>query len=299
MPFSATSETHTEKYWTDFFNVIKREIERQGFICVRSETGPHNMIKYIIEKISSSDIVIAVLTDMNPNVWYELGIRHSLRNGTLMLIEKGQKIPFDISSYGLVMYPDGIALATTLEKEIQSYLSKLEENKHFDSPVLDCLGLPARQQDKIDEMYELVLKIANEKADNKYADKFKSKSHSNRVLWVDDFPSNNESVIRLFQSKGIRFDIALSTEQGIELYNENIYDLIITDMGRGRESDAGLQLIRQIKQIDNNAPPIAVFASYSALENYGRMAMHLGATAAVNGVGEIVAIISQILDLDK
>lgn len=211
MPFSATSEKHTETYWNSFFEVIKREMVSLGFICTRSETGPYHMIRNIIENISSSDLVIAVLTDLNPNVWYELGIRHSLRNGTLMLIEKGQRIPFDISSYGLVMYQDDISLAPTLEKEIRIYLSKLNENKHFDSPVLDCLSLPAKQKDKIDDMYELILKIANEKSKNKFDESTTPKTSYNRILWVDDYPSNNESVISLFQGKNIRFDIALNT----------------------------------------------------------------------------------------
>jgi hypothetical protein len=47
--------------------------------------------------IVNSDLVLAVLTDYNPNVWYELGTRHSLRHGTIMMLERGQKIPIDIA----------------------------------------------------------------------------------------------------------------------------------------------------------------------------------------------------------
>ncbi|MCL2774314.1 MAG: response regulator [Oscillospiraceae bacterium] len=296
MPFSATTEKHTESYWDSFFEVIKREIELQGFACTRSETGPYHMVKHIIEKIHDSDIVIAVLTDMNPNVWYELGIRHSLKNGTLMLLENGQQIPFDISSYGLIKYSDGISLANTLAKEIHLYINKLNENIHFDSPVMDYLNLSASHDSKIDKIYKLVLKIANEKSENQYNAQEKPNVKHNRILWVDDYPTNNESVIALFQNQNIQFDIALTTDQGIEFIANNKYDLIITDMGRGSEVDAGLQLIRYMKQLDiESIPPVAVFASYNAVEKYGNEAMRLGAIAAINGFSDIISLISQVL----
>ena len=137
MPFSKTSESHTEEYWNAFYATIRREVESQGYTCNRSETGPYNLVTKIIDGITNSCFVIAVLTDLNPNVWYELGIRHSLRNGTLMLLEKGQKIPFDISSYGLVMYEDNISLSITLKEAMESYITKLDESAHLDSPVLE------------------------------------------------------------------------------------------------------------------------------------------------------------------
>lgn len=296
MPFSKTSEKHTEIYWNNFFELIKSEMELKQFICERSETGPHNILKHIIEKISESDLVISVLTDMNPNVWYELGIRHSLRNGTLMLIEDTHKIPFDISSYGLIRYSDDISLSNRLRKEIESYLDKLKGNKYFDSPVLDFLDLPSRHKGKIDEMYELVLKIANEKSEKKIEKYPMRKVKYNRILWVDDYPSNNEQIINIFESKNVRFDIAISTEQGIKLLVENEYDLVITDMGRGTEPDAGLQLIRRINRLENkNIPPIVVFASYQAIEKYGHIAIELGATEAFNGMGKLISYISSIL----
>ena len=298
MPFSKTTDAHTESYWTSFFEVIKREIEFHNYICKRSETGPYNIPKHIIQCINESDFVIAVLTDLNPNVWYELGIRHSLKNGTLMLMQSDQRIPFDISSYGLVKYSDDITLASALKKEINLYLNKLEENKHYDSPVLDLLNLPSDKQDKIDGLYELVLKLSNEKAELKIGDIQKSQTNYNRILWVDDYPSNNQIVISMFERKNIRFDIAIDTAQGLSRISENYYDLIITDMGRREGEDAGLVLIKEINKLNiKNIPPIVVFSSGRAIANYGRAALDLGAVATLNGIGEIVSFISQTLGI--
>jgi hypothetical protein len=41
--------------------------------------------------------VIADLTDHNPNVFYEMAIRHVVRKPIVQLIQAGQKIPFDVS----------------------------------------------------------------------------------------------------------------------------------------------------------------------------------------------------------
>jgi hypothetical protein len=63
-----------------------------------------NIIKAIVNELYYSHIVLAVLTDYNPNVLYELGTRHSLKRGTIMMLQKGQKIPFDIAQYGVIYY---------------------------------------------------------------------------------------------------------------------------------------------------------------------------------------------------
>lgn len=77
-------------------------MEENGFTCIRSEVGPYKLFANIVENIDKSDIVVSVLTDFNANVWYELGIRHTLHIGTLMLLQEGQNPPFDIKDFGIV-----------------------------------------------------------------------------------------------------------------------------------------------------------------------------------------------------
>lgn len=55
------------------------------------------------------------------------------------------------------------------------------------------------------------------------------------------------AVINLFEYENIFFDIALTTKQGLELFRNELYDIIVTDMGRGEESDAGIVLIKELK----------------------------------------------------
>ena len=298
MPFSKTSDKHDEHYWNNFFQAIKTQMELHSFICKRSETGPYSVIKQIIENLSESDLVVAVLTDLNPNVWYELGIRHSLKNGTLMLLEETQRIPFDINAYGLVKYSDDISLADKLKKEIASYLDKLENSKFYDSPVLDTLKTPIKYKDEFDELKKLILEISKENSDKQLSNFQASRNIFNRILWVDDYPSNNEQVISFFENMDIRFDLAINTTQGIKLFQENGYDLIITDMGRGNEPDAGIRFINELKALNNkNIPPIIVYASSRAISIYGDLARKLGAIATFNGVSNIISYISKFFNV--
>lgn len=139
MPFSKTSEEHTEQYWTDFFSdFLKPEIESFGYKCERSKAAPANIISNIIKQLSEANIVIAVLTDFNANVWYELGIRHTFKkSGTIMIIEDGQRLPFDISHYGVIPYK--VDVKDKFKEQVKYFLEKIESNTQADNPVQDFI----------------------------------------------------------------------------------------------------------------------------------------------------------------
>lgn len=136
MPFSTTSEHRNEKYWSEFFEMLKSDIEELGYICKRSETQPFNLIHRIISELRYSDIVLAVLTDFNSNVWYELGIRHSFKkNGTIMIIEEGQKLPFDIQQYGVIFYEYSVPGMRKLKNTLNNFFNKIADSDEPDNPV--------------------------------------------------------------------------------------------------------------------------------------------------------------------
>jgi len=57
---------------------------------------PGLITSQIIEHIIKDDLVIADLTGQNPNVFYELAIRHFVGKQVIQIIEKGEAIPFDV-----------------------------------------------------------------------------------------------------------------------------------------------------------------------------------------------------------
>lgn len=50
----------------------------------------------IIERLVESDLVIADLTGTNPNVMYEIGIRHAFNLPIIQIAQKDQNLPFDL-----------------------------------------------------------------------------------------------------------------------------------------------------------------------------------------------------------
>jgi hypothetical protein len=137
MPFSKTKGKHTAKYWDDFFfNFIKPAVEKLGYTCKRSSAQPGNIMKAIVNDLVNSDVVLAVLTDYNANVMYELGTRHSLKHGTIMMLERGQKIPSDFADYGVIRYDDKIAGVPKFQEDLRQAIQKIESDGP-DSPVQD------------------------------------------------------------------------------------------------------------------------------------------------------------------
>ncbi|MFU0823836.1 hypothetical protein [Clostridium sp.] len=59
-------------------------------------TTPGSINSQVIEAIYNADLVIANLTELNPNVMYELAFRHAIRKPLIMIMEYGEtKISFD------------------------------------------------------------------------------------------------------------------------------------------------------------------------------------------------------------
>jgi len=66
---------------------------------------PGTITSDILTRIMHSDVVVADVTFPNPNVFYELGLRHSCRIGTIIIRDKdGPKVPFDIAHLRHIEY---------------------------------------------------------------------------------------------------------------------------------------------------------------------------------------------------
>jgi len=144
MPFSQTSEEHTEEYWTQHFEkILKPLIEDSGDVkAYRSKPLRGDLVKEIVENLYNADIVVANLTDKNANVFWELGIRQSYKQGTITIAEKGTALPFDISTKGTHFYPtENIIQFQEFRKEFKTAIADCLDNPHSpDSRVLEILS---------------------------------------------------------------------------------------------------------------------------------------------------------------
>jgi hypothetical protein len=144
MPFSATTAC-TEGEWSDFFEtVLKPSIENAGldYECHRSSANRGNIVKAIIQSLNDAHVVIADLTDSNPNVFYELGVRHALTNRTILLAQDRDFIPFDLRTYASHVYDwKSEAGREELGERLRALLLEVDESpERADNPVSDFLG---------------------------------------------------------------------------------------------------------------------------------------------------------------
>lgn len=51
----------------------------------------------IVDAVVHSELVVADLTNHNPNVFYELALRHAVRKPFIQIYDPSQKIPFDVA----------------------------------------------------------------------------------------------------------------------------------------------------------------------------------------------------------
>lgn len=138
MPFSKTKGYRDETYWTKLFEkFIKPSVEALGYRCECSKAQSSNIIKDILRELLEADLVIAVLTDFNANVWYELGTRHALCRGTVMIIQKGQKLPFDIQQHGVIFYDGKNPDKNKFQAELKDFVEDIEKHQDADSPAQD------------------------------------------------------------------------------------------------------------------------------------------------------------------
>ena len=70
-------------------------------------------------------MVIADITPVNQNVFYELGYAHALGKPTILLAERGKEFPFDVRGYRVLMYDNTIAGKGQVMEGLQKHLKAI------------------------------------------------------------------------------------------------------------------------------------------------------------------------------
>ncbi len=97
---------------------------------------PGSITKQILECILNHDLVVANLTELNPNVMYELAVRHSTARPVITIAEFGTKLPFDITTERTIFYTNDMRGVPKLQKELKSSITSINfNNLEFDNPI--------------------------------------------------------------------------------------------------------------------------------------------------------------------
>jgi len=131
----------------------------------------------VIQHIVDDPLVIADLTGMNPNVFYELAIRHAIRKPLVQIVNKGEKIPFDVA--GMRTIPVDHHDLDSVEEakaEIQKQIRVVEGKKpdQIESPISVSVEIQSlRQSDRPEDrtLAEIVSALSQMRSDVASLDK--------------------------------------------------------------------------------------------------------------------------------
>lgn len=130
MPFKQAGTPEYAHFRALFDNVLKPTIEKFGYSVSRADDHKRvgSITRDIIIPLANAELVIADLTEVNPNVFYELGVRHALRGyGTIMIMDESQtEIPFDVTAYRVIKFKSTLEGIGLLGSELSAYVQQLE-----------------------------------------------------------------------------------------------------------------------------------------------------------------------------
>jgi hypothetical protein len=126
-------------------HLIKPVIEKHGYSAVRADDIPKPGVitTQIIGHLLNDHLVIADLSGRNPNVFYELAVRHMIQKPTIQIIQKGDQIPFDVSTQRTISFDnsDWDSLEEA-KKELENQIIAVEKDPTLvDSPILTAINL--------------------------------------------------------------------------------------------------------------------------------------------------------------
>ncbi|WP_447915872.1 hypothetical protein [Delftia acidovorans] len=98
-----------------------------------SKSGSIN--KQVIEHILNDDLVIANLTNLNPNVMYELAVRHATAKPVITISEEGTKLPFDVADERTIFYTNDMSGVGELRAQLERAIESIKDGESHDNPV--------------------------------------------------------------------------------------------------------------------------------------------------------------------
>ena len=127
-------------------HILKPVLKTFNIEVVRADAIARSGIitQQIFEHLAKAKLCVADLSFGNPNAFYELGVRHVCQLPTIQMIQKGDKIPFDVSQGRTITVDtsDRYTVADRLEsarreltEHVKSLLATKQDAKAEDNPI--------------------------------------------------------------------------------------------------------------------------------------------------------------------
>lgn len=110
---------------------IKAACAEAGAYCERvdEQLFDESILQRIYNQIARADVIVADMTDRNPNVFYETGYAHALGKRVILLTQRAEDIPFDLKHFPHIVYGGSISdLKEQLEARVRWSIANPERS---------------------------------------------------------------------------------------------------------------------------------------------------------------------------
>lgn len=218
MPFSEDFYALFEKIKNDF-------IDDFDFTNAGDLDNQQNIIKDIVEGIYKADVIIADLTGLNPNVFYELGLAHAMNKKVIIITQELGELPFDIKSYRANEYSLQFNKLPNLIEELKKLLfGAIDNSIKYGNPVFDYIPNYHINDDYLE-------KNDSEIKENEKKDLLTNEEYGDDKGFLDYFVDINENASKI-------------TDEIVSMSDE-IYDV-------GKAVDVTVEEINRVKMQSTN-----------------------------------------------
>ncbi len=131
-------------------HIITPAARECGYEPIRADqiSEPGLITSQVIQHIVQDPLVIADLTGRNPNVFYELAVRHAIKKPVVQIIQAAELIPFDVAgSRTIHVDHHDLDSAAKAKEEIVRQIHSVEKNPgDVDTPISVAVELQSLRQ---------------------------------------------------------------------------------------------------------------------------------------------------------
>lgn len=124
--------------------IVQKAAEQFNLTAVRADkiSSPGQINLQVIEHVLGARAAVADLTGLNPNVFYEMAVRHTAKLPLVIIAEKGTDLPFDIAQMRTIFFDHtDLGDADRCRAAIVDQLNEALNNGVVDSPISTAVDL--------------------------------------------------------------------------------------------------------------------------------------------------------------
>lgn len=202
-------------------SVIKPTLTELNFevIAPHEIDNPGSITTQVIKHLLNADLVIANLTELNPNVMYELAVRHAKRVPVVSVVENGTVLPFDIATERTIFFENDMNGVLELKIKLKKTVTEAMLETEPDNPIYRVIKS------------QIIQEVASAKSDDVQSyilNRLEEMSLQMNRIYSRVRESENVNIIPNYAS----VDLFIKPKNGQEFEGEKLFDLILSSGSR-------------------------------------------------------------------